>query len=131
MRAVTADDWELWRDLRYRALGTDPDAFGSTLAREQALTEADWRHRVGRGGSYVAWVGGRPVGSPPVGRRPVGGRPLRGRRGRGTGMTATTRPGTAAPAGTTTPLAGIRKIAARRMVEAWAVPCSTSPSRWT
>jgi pyruvate dehydrogenase E2 component (dihydrolipoamide acetyltransferase) len=29
---------------------------------------------------------------------------------------------TTAPAGTTTPLKGIRKVAARRMVEAWAVP---------
>ena len=26
------------------------------------------------------------------------------------------------PAGTTTPLKGIRKVAARRMVEAWAIP---------
>ena len=61
LRPVTEEDWELWRDLRYRVLTTDPDAFGSTLAREQAFTESDWR-RLGRGRCYVACVDGRPVG---------------------------------------------------------------------
>ena len=38
-------------------------------------------------------------------------------------MTATTSPeGATSPGATTTPLRGIRKVAARRMVEAWAVP---------
>jgi len=62
LRPVGEDDWELWRDLRHRVLGTDPDAFGSTLAREQAFTEADWRRRIGAGPAFVAWADGRPVG---------------------------------------------------------------------
>ena len=59
---VDEDQWELWRDLRHQVLGTDPDAFGSTLEREQGYTEADWRHRVGGGRGFVAWLGDRPVG---------------------------------------------------------------------
>lgn len=62
LRALGEEDWELWRDLRHRVLATDPDAFGSTLEREQAFTEADWRLRVGVGRSFVAFVDGRPVG---------------------------------------------------------------------
>ena len=62
LRPVAEDDWELWRDLRHRVLATDPDAFGSTLALEQAFTERDWRRRVGRGRSFVAWLDDRPVG---------------------------------------------------------------------
>ena len=59
---VDEDHWELWRDLRYQVLRSDPDAFGSTLEREQAFTEEDWRQRVGGGRSFVAWLGDRPVG---------------------------------------------------------------------
>ncbi len=62
LRPVAEDDWEVWRDLRHRVLATDPDAFGSTLARERAFTEGDWRRRVGRDQAIVAWLAGRPVG---------------------------------------------------------------------
>jgi ribosomal protein S18 acetylase RimI-like enzyme len=62
LRALDEREWELWRDLRHRVLATDPDAFGSTLAREQAFTEADWRLRVRGGRSFVAFVDDRPVG---------------------------------------------------------------------
>ena len=62
VHAVTEDDWELWRDLRGRTLGTDPDAFGSTLEREASFTEADWRRRLSSGQAFVAWLDGRPVG---------------------------------------------------------------------
>lgn len=62
LRPVAGSDWRLWRDLRLRLLALDPDAFGSTLEREQAFTEADWRRRVGHGRSLVAWLAGRPVG---------------------------------------------------------------------
>lgn len=63
------DDWETWRDIRLRSLQDSPDAFGSTLEREAAYDEADWRERMRLGprelvvedGLAVALGGGFPV----------------------------------------------------------------------
>jgi len=60
VRVLSPDEWRLWRDLRLRSLADAPDAFGSTLAREQAHTEEDWRVRM-TGGSVVAFVDGVPA----------------------------------------------------------------------
>jgi ribosomal protein S18 acetylase RimI-like enzyme len=49
IRTVEPTDWEAYRDLRLRALTTDPLAFGSTFEREQAFTEDRWRERLSRG----------------------------------------------------------------------------------
>jgi ribosomal protein S18 acetylase RimI-like enzyme len=46
VREITADDWELMRDVRLAALSEAPYAFGSTHAREVAFTEEKWRGRV-------------------------------------------------------------------------------------
>lgn len=67
-RRVAADDWETWRDIRLRSLRDSPDAFGSTLEREAAYDEADWRERMRKGprvlvvedGQAVALGGGFP-----------------------------------------------------------------------
>ena len=59
-RQIGEDDWEVLRDLRLRALADSPDAFGSTLEREAAFTEADWRQRAS--GHVVVVEDPEPVG---------------------------------------------------------------------
>ncbi|MET8757178.1 GNAT family N-acetyltransferase [Lentzea sp. NPDC004782] len=51
---VTPDEWRLWRDIRLEALGSDPEEFGSTLAREQEFGEDEWRARAAEGLKLVA-----------------------------------------------------------------------------
>jgi RimJ/RimL family protein N-acetyltransferase len=46
VRRLGPDDWTVLKLMRLDALGESPDAFGSTLERESAFTEADWRHRL-------------------------------------------------------------------------------------
>ncbi|MFL5669778.1 MAG: GNAT family N-acetyltransferase [Chloroflexota bacterium] len=56
IRRVRPEEWKAHREIRLRALGTDPDAFGATLA--EALTEDDaaWQRRADRpdGVAFVA-----------------------------------------------------------------------------
>jgi GNAT superfamily N-acetyltransferase len=43
LRTLPPEEWPTWRAIRLRALADTPDAFGSTLAAEQAYQESDWR----------------------------------------------------------------------------------------
>jgi predicted GNAT family acetyltransferase len=57
---LTPDDWAVLRDVRLRALGDSPDAFGSTYEREAAFDEKEWRRRLVRP-VYAVLADGRPV----------------------------------------------------------------------
>lgn len=43
LRTFAADEWPLYKALRLRALADSPDAFGSTLVREQARPDTAWQ----------------------------------------------------------------------------------------
>jgi len=67
IRTFAQPEWATYKDLRLRALADSPDAFGSTLAREQYLSDADWSGRLAGGANswdlpLVAEVDGEPIG---------------------------------------------------------------------
>jgi GNAT superfamily N-acetyltransferase len=62
VRYADADDLDLWRTVRLRSLADSPDAFGSTLEREQAFTEDDWLARLSPPAVLVLDDGGDPIG---------------------------------------------------------------------
>ena len=76
VRPLGPEDVDTLRAIRLEALRSDPDAFGTTLAREEARTEDEWRAWIGRGATFVAEdeVGpsGLIVAVPQEGRRVVG-----------------------------------------------------------
>ena len=62
VRRLTPTDVDTLRTIRLEALRTDPDAFGSTLEREEGRSDDDWRAWLGRGATFVADVDGEPSG---------------------------------------------------------------------
>lgn len=65
IRALTPDDWRVWRALRLAALAEAPYAFGSRLADWQGAGDREerWRDRLAIDGVHlVAELDGSPVG---------------------------------------------------------------------
>jgi len=56
VRETVMDDWPALRDIRLAALLDAPDAFASTYAEQSAFQEADWRDRIARGGTFLAYL---------------------------------------------------------------------------
>ena len=61
-RQLTPDDWQTYKEIRLRALATNPEAFGSTLARAQQMTDEEWRGRLATSAFFVAEAGGAALG---------------------------------------------------------------------
>ncbi len=59
VRRIRSAEWAAHRELRLKALASDPMAFGSTLAREREFSEDLWKERTDRGASSMEsalWV---------------------------------------------------------------------------
>ncbi|MBK9158967.1 MAG: GNAT family N-acetyltransferase [Propionibacteriaceae bacterium] len=61
VKPVSPQRWREYRAVRLAALAADPDAFGSTLAREEAFPPDLWRERCTNPASFVGYLEGRPV----------------------------------------------------------------------
>jgi GNAT superfamily N-acetyltransferase len=64
VRGVTAEDWQVLRDIRLAALLDAPSAFGSTYAQEIALTEQDWRDRAANRINFLAYLPEASIAGP-------------------------------------------------------------------
>lgn len=61
MRRVEPGEWATLREVRLAALTDSPAAFASTVERERAFDEAEWRRRVAWPW-FLAWHAEEPVG---------------------------------------------------------------------
>jgi ribosomal protein S18 acetylase RimI-like enzyme len=68
IRILAPHEWRIYKELRLRALGESPEAFGSTLAEALERSDADWSSRLvsdafsGWDLPVVAEVDGEPIG---------------------------------------------------------------------
>ena len=62
VRVLSVDEWELYREMRLRALTESPDAFVADAATEQGYDEQLWRDRMERSARLAVESAGAPVG---------------------------------------------------------------------
>lgn len=48
LKKLNKDDWQSFKDLRLKALQTDPSAFGASYEKEKDRTQAEWEERLTR-----------------------------------------------------------------------------------
>ncbi len=56
VRETVMADWQALRDIRLTALRDAPEAFSSTYADQVKFGESDWRQRIARGGTFLAYI---------------------------------------------------------------------------
>lgn len=68
IRTFRPDEWPTYREVRLRSLADSPDAYGSTLASEEARSPDDWKARLaaaaesGKDYPLVAELAGKAAG---------------------------------------------------------------------
>lgn len=62
VRALTADEWTAYRDIRLASLKASPEAFAATYEDESGLDDAVWQDRMARSTRLVAEKGAQDVG---------------------------------------------------------------------
>ena len=68
LRALTKEDWRIYKTLRLQSLSDSPDSFGATLASEQALNDDEWSARLDysvrgmHGVLFIALLNNNPIG---------------------------------------------------------------------
>lgn len=58
---LSADDWELYKNIRLYAVKESPQAFGTTFEEELAMPESEWKRRMGLN-MFFAKKKGRIIG---------------------------------------------------------------------
>lgn len=61
--SANPDNLDIYKEIRLRGLRDEPQAFGSTLAREEAFTTERWLERVRRPYNVIAMEANKPVGT--------------------------------------------------------------------
>jgi len=62
VRRLGPDDWQAYKRIRLAALAADPQAFGSTLAHAQTLTDDEWKGRLTTSAFFLGEVEGEAAG---------------------------------------------------------------------